>query len=321
MTNKLKNTIINATVTSREDQTSDIAVFELSAADGSSLPNFEAGAHIDVILTPDFIRQYSISNAPGSKNYRLGILNDPNSRGGSKHIHTELKVGTNLQISIPRNHFPLEMQAEHSILIGGGIGITPIISMAYALKERNKSFEVHYCSRSEDKAAFLDELKSEFGDKLILHFDDAGETNRLNLSQLKSTSKLGTHIYICGPSGFMDWVIGQAKSAALPEKQIHFEYFNAEVDISGEVFEVYAKTSDVTVQVAANESIATALKAAGVKVKMSCEEGVCGTCICDVLEGTPDHRDHFLTEEEREDNDQIALCCSRAKSGRLVVDI
>lgn len=321
MTSNLKNTLINTTVTFREDQTSDIAVFDLAAVDGGSLPDFEAGAHIDVVLSPDLIRQYSISNAPGSKNYRLGILKDPNSRGGSKYIHAELKAGSNLQISVPRNHFPLEMQAEHSLLIGGGIGITPIISMAYALKRKNKSFEVHYCSRSEDKAAFLDELKSEFGDKLILHFDDAGEASRLDLSKLKSTSQPGTHIYICGPGGFMDWVIGQAKATGLSEKQIHFEYFNAEVDISGEVFEVYAKASDVTVQIAANESIATALKAAGVKVQMSCEEGVCGTCICDVLEGIPDHRDHFLTEEEREDNDQIALCCSRSKSGRLIVDI
>lgn len=321
MTSNLNSSLINATVIQREDHTSDIAVFELAALDGGSLPVFEAGAHIDVILGSDLIRQYSISNAPGSKNYRLGVLNDPKSRGGSKQIHAELKAGTDLQISIPRNHFPLEMKAEHSLLIGGGIGITPIIAMAYALKAANKSFEVHYSSRSEDKAAFLNELKNEFGDKLVLHFDDAGETGRLNLSKVANINQEGTHIYICGPSGFMDWVIGQAKGVGLSAQQIHFEYFNAEVDISGEVFEVYAKASDITVQVASNESIATALKAAGVKVKMSCEEGVCGTCICDVFEGIPDHRDHFLTEEEKEDNDQIALCCSRAKSKRLVVDI
>ncbi len=320
MTSNIDNTLINATITRRDDQTDEIAVFEISATDGSALPAFEAGAHIDVVVGPELIRQYSLSNAPGETTYRLGILNDPESRGGSRQIHAELKAGAAVQISAPRNHFPLDMDAEHSLLIGGGIGITPMIAMAYALKAAGKSFELHYCSRSQSKAAFLEELEREFGDCLALHFDDAGEANRIDPKALAS-ARPGTHLYVCGPSGFMDWVIEQGKAAGLPEKQIHFEYFNAEVDISGEAFEVYAEASDVTVQVGPNESIASALKAAGVKVLMSCEEGVCGTCICDVSEGTPDHRDHFLTDEEKEDNDQIALCCSRAKTSRLVIDI
>lgn len=320
MTTNIDNTLIQATVTRRDDHTDDIAVFELAAADGSALPVFEAGAHIDVVVGPELIRQYSLSNAPGATSYRLGILNDPDSRGGSRQIHAELKAGAEVQISAPRNHFPLAMDAEHSLLIGGGIGITPMIAMAYALKAAGKSFELHYCSRSQSKAAFLEELEREFGDSLTLHFDDAGEASRIDPKAL-AAARPGTHLYVCGPSGFMDWVIEQGKAAGLPDSQIHFEYFNAEVDISGEAFEVYAETSDVTVQVGPNESIAAALKAAGVKVQMSCEEGVCGTCICDVSEGTPDHRDHFLTDEEKEDNDQIALCCSRAKSSRLVVDI
>lgn len=320
MTSSIDNTLINATITRRDDQTDEIAVFELAAADGSALPLFEAGAHIDVVVAPELIRQYSLSNAPGETTYRLGILNDPNSRGGSRQIHAELKAGAAVQISAPRNHFPLDLDAEHSLLIGGGIGITPMIAMAYALKNAGKSFELHYCSRSESKAAFLDELKREFGDRLVLHFDDAGEDQRIDPKAL-ATARPGTHLYVCGPSGFMDWVIEQGKAAGLPDHQVHFEYFSADVDISGEAFEVYAEASGVTVQVGPNESIATALKAAGVKVQMSCEEGVCGTCICDVVEGTPDHRDHFLTDEEKEDNDQIALCCSRAKSSRLVVDI
>ncbi|MBP0048943.1 oxidoreductase [Marinobacterium sp. AK62] len=320
MTSSIDNTLINATVTRREDQTDEIAVFELSSADGSALPVFEAGAHIDVVVAPDLVRQYSLSNAPGETTYRLGILNDPNSRGGSRQIHAELEAGAAIQISAPRNHFPLDLNAEHSLLIGGGIGITPMIAMAYALKQADKSFELHYCTRSEHKAAFLDELKREFGEQLVLHFDDAGEDQRIDPKTL-AAARPGTHLYVCGPSGFMDWVIEQGKAAGLPDNQIHFEYFNAEVDISGEAFEVYAEASDITVQVGPSESIATALKAAGVKVQMSCEEGVCGTCICDVIEGTPDHRDHFLTDEEKDDNDQIALCCSRAKSSRLVVDI
>jgi vanillate O-demethylase ferredoxin subunit len=193
--------------------------------------------------------------------------------------------------------------------------------MAYALKAAGKSFELHYCSRSASKAAFLGELEREFGECLVLHFDDAGDAARLDPQQLCRAAPPGTHLYVCGPGGFMDWVIDQAKTAGLPAKQIHFEYFSAEVDVSGEAFEVYAQISDVTVRVGPNESISMALKAAGVKVQMSCEEGVCGTCICDVLEGIPEHRDRFLTDDEKADNDQIALCCSRAKSARLVVDI
>lgn len=321
MTSTTSNSVIDAIVTRREDQTDEIAVFELAAADGGPLPAFEAGAHIDVMVAPELIRQYSLSNAPGSAGYRLGILNDPDSRGGSRQIHASLEEGSRVRIGAPRNHFPLEMSAEHSLLIGGGIGITPMIAMAYALKAAGKSFELHYCSRSEDKAAFLDELEREFGDSLTLHFDDAGDAVRLDPQGLCRAAQPGTHLYVCGPSGFMDWVIGQARGAGLPDRQIHFEYFSAEVDIAGEAFEVYAQASDVTVQVGPDQSIAMALRAAGVKVQMSCEEGVCGTCICDVIDGTPDHRDLFLTEEEKADNDQIALCCSRAKSARLVVDI
>lgn len=321
MTSSLNETLIRAVVTRREDHTDEIAVFELSAADGAALPVFEAGAHIDVVLAPDLIRQYSLSNTPGAATYRLGILNDPNSRGGSRRIHAELAEGAELEISAPRNHFPLNLEAAHSVLIGGGIGITPMIAMAYALKSAGRSFELHYCSRTESKAAFLDELKREFGDQLVLHFDDAGEEGRLNPAALCQSAQADTHLYVCGPGGFMDWVIEQARAAGLPESQIHFEYFSADVDTHGEAFEVYAETSGVTVQVGSDESIATALRAAGVTVDVSCEQGVCGTCLCDVLDGVPDHRDHFLTEEEKEDNDQIALCCSRAKSARLVLDI
>lgn len=321
MSSNSNNNVINAIVAQRENQANNIAVFTLLAVDGSELPAFEAGAHIDVILGTDLVRQYSISNAPGSKSYRLGVLKDPNSRGGSEQVHADFTDGARVQISAPRNHFPLDMGAAHSLLVGAGIGITPIISMAYALKAAHQSFELHYCCRSADKAAFIDELKREFDDNLVLHFSGLGDANRLNLTATHHTPEANTHIYICGPTGFMNCVMDQAKAISLPDKQIHYEYYSAEVDLSGDVFEVYARASDVTVQVAANESIATALKAAGIKVQMSCEEGVCGTCICDVVEGTPDHRDHFLTEEEKEDNDQIALCCSRAKSQRLVIEI
>lgn len=306
----------------REAQTADIVAIELVSAGERDLEPFEAGAHIDVVVGDGLVRQYSLSNAfDESRTYRLGILNDPNSRGGSRSIHEQFVQGREIEISLPRNHFPLDMAADHSILFGGGIGITPLITMAKALKKAGRSFELHYCCRSRTAAAFLDELTSELGDRLNLHFDDGPDEQRLAPAAILKTVRDNTHMYVCGPTGFMDWIIGTARDCGLASSQVHFESFNAEVDTSGDAFEVHAAASNVTVRVPSGQSIAKTLKAAGVKVDVSCEEGVCGTCICDVLEGVPDHRDHFLNDEEKEANDQIAVCCSRARSGRLVLDI
>lgn len=313
---------IKVVIARRELQTPEIVVLEFAPIGGAKLPPFEAGAHIDVHVSEDVVRQYSLSNAfEEGGHYRLGILNDPNSRGGSRAIHERFAEGDEIRISAPRNHFPLDMSAEHTILFGGGIGITPMISMAYALKKAGKSFELHYCCRSPANAAFVDELTSQFGDQLSLHFDDGPDEQKLVPGAMLKSPRAGLHVYVCGPTGFMDWIIDTAKQAGLPPGQIHFEYFSAQVDTSGAAFEVFAADSGVTVQVPEGVSIANALKAAGVKIKVSCEEGVCGTCICDVLEGTPDHRDHFLNDEEKECGDQMALCCSRAKSARLVLSI
>ncbi|GAA0562792.1 PDR/VanB family oxidoreductase [Halomonas salifodinae] len=313
---------LTLSVARRRDHTDEIAVLELVAADGSPLPPFEAGAHIDLHLGEGLVRQYSLSNAPvQGDRYRLGVLKDPDSRGGSRAVHERLHEGVEVTASAPRNHFPLDDSAGHSLLVGGGIGITPMIAMAHALQAAGRSFELHYCCRSRDKAAFLEELEGTFGAALVLHCDDQGPAQRLDIASLLAAQGDDAHLYVCGPSGFMDWVIGTAKEGGLSSERVHFEYFNAEVDTSGGAFEVEAAASGVTVRVEEGMSIAQALKAAGVKVDVSCEEGVCGTCICDVLEGTPDHRDHFLNDEEKADNDQMAVCCSRAKSERLVIDL
>ncbi|NVK20501.1 MAG: oxidoreductase [Methylocystaceae bacterium] len=309
-------------IASREVQADSVVLLDFEDQQGKPLPKFDAGAHIDVHVSDDIIRQYSLSNSPQeTSRYRIGVLNDPQSRGGSKSIFENFEEGQIVTISEPRNHFPLNFDASHSILIGGGIGITPMLAMAYALKAEGKSFEIHYCSRTRDKAAFLDELESNFGDVTTLHFDDLGEDQMIKPKTLCENSVNGTHVYVCGPSGFMDWVISESKAAGLASDQVHFEYFNADVETSGTAFEVYAQASDVTVQVAEDQTIIDALLQAGIKVEKSCEQGVCGTCICDVVEGIPDHKDKFLTEDEREDNDQIVTCCSRAKTDRLVLDI
>lgn len=317
----MSETLLKVVVRKRENHNDGVVALELASLNGEALPAFEAGAHIDVHLDDDLIRQYSLCNDPADTSaYRLGILKDPNSRGGSVAAHLNLQEGTELSIGVPRNHFPLEASAKRSILIGGGIGITPMIAMAYSLKAEDKAFELHYCSRSPETSGFLDELAScSFSDNVNLHFDSNDQ--RLDLETVLKDADADTHLYVCGPNGFMEWVISTAKNLGMADKNVHKEFFNVEVETGGTSFEVVAEQSGITVQVGENESIADALKAAGVKVKVSCEQGTCGTCLCDVIEGTPEHRDVYLTEEEKEDNDQITLCCSRSQTPRLVLDI
>jgi vanillate O-demethylase ferredoxin subunit len=197
-----------------------------------------------------------------------------------------------------------------------------MIAMAYALQADGQDFELHYCARSRSSTAFLDELQyADYASRVSVHFDDEAVAQKLNLNAVLGTPDAGVHVYTCGPAGFMDWVIATALKAGYADAQIHREYFQVEVDVSGESFEVVAARSGKTVQVAAGQTILEALAGVGIKIEISCEQGVCGTCVCDVIEGEPDHRDVYLTDDEKADNDQILVCCSRAKSQKLVLDI
>ena len=315
--------LLNVVVRKREQQAEGIVALELVDSTGQPLPAFEAGAHIDLHLGDGMIRQYSLCNDPADNSaYRVGILRDPNSRGGSVAVHEKLHEGTALQISAPRNLFPLAAGNDASILIGGGIGITPMIAMAYALSAAGKPFDLYYCGRSRSTCAFVEDLAdSAFADHVHFHFDDEHDGVRIDLDAVFDAADSAAHMYTCGPNGFMEWVMETARRKGFAESNIHKEFFQVEVKTGGEAFEVYAEASDVTVTVQPDESIAQALIKAGLKIKVSCEQGTCGTCLCDVIEGIPDHRDVFLTEEEREDNDQILICCSRAKTPRLVLDL
>ncbi len=314
--------LIDVVITSREEQGSDIAVLTLQLANKEPLPAFEAGAHIDVHIGDDLIRQYSLSNDPGdSQSYRIAVLKDPKSRGGSEAIFDNFSAGKTIQISAPRNHFPLAASSGKSVLLAGGIGITPMLAMAYELNAKGQPFELHYCLKTRASGAFVDELTNTFGPAVHFHCSREGEKKRIDLAQVLLPCDPDLHIYVCGPEVFLDAVIDFAKNAGYSSEQVHFEYFNAEVDLTGDAFEVYCEQSDKVVQVAPDQTIARALKEVGIRVDVSCEEGVCGTCITDVLEGTPEHRDHFLTDDEKADNDQMAVCCSRSRSARLVLDI
>lgn len=319
----MSDELIKVRVSKREQHTDSVVALNLVDPEGKALPAFEAGAHIDLHLGDDLIRQYSLCGDPAERHvYRLGVLKDPNSRGGSEAVHANLQEGTELTISRPRNLFPLAKEAKHSILIGGGIGITPMMAMAYELHTAGRSFELWYCGRSPETCGFLEELSTApYQSQVNLHFDSEHEGRPLDLLNVLSGVQSDTHLYVCGPTGFMEWVIDTGQKQGMPDEHIHREFFTVEVEKGGASFEVYAEQSDITVQVGEEQSIADALKAAGVKVQVSCEQGTCGTCLCDVIEGLPDHRDVYLTEEEKEDNDQMTLCCSRALSSRLVLDI
>lgn len=315
--------LLNVVVRKREIQGADVLVLDLGRADGAALPAFEAGAHVDIHVAPGLVRQYSLCGDPAEVSvYRLGVLKDPASRGGSVAVHESLHEGREVQISAPRNLFPLAPDACRSILLGGGIGITPMIAMAHALHRQGADFELHYCGRSRSRSAFLDELaKTPFAARVVTHFDDESAAQRLDLAAVLGNGSAGTHMYTCGPSGFMDWVIAGARQQGYDEAHIHKEYFQVEVDASGGGFEVVAARSNKTVQVAEGQTILDALAQVGIKIDISCEQGVCGTCMCEVLEGEPDHRDVYFTDEEKAANDQILVCCSRAKTNKLVLDI
>lgn len=316
---------LDVTVASRTSETNDIITLELVNANGEGLPAFDAGAHIDIHIPGGIIRQYSLCNDPSEKHrYKVGILKDAASRGGSIAIHENIKEGDTLTISTPRNHFPLAKDAQHSILLAGGIGVTPILCMAERLTASDSSFELHYCTRTPERTAFKNRIaKSSYAAKVIHHFDNGAKDQLLDIPNLLAKPTAGTHLYVCGPKGFMDIVLSTARTAGWQEEQLHYEFFSGEVAIKEDdgSFELYLAKSDKTLKIGAEETIIDALENAGIEIAVSCESGVCGTCLTKIIEGTPDHRDMYLTPKEQAKNDQFLPCCSRSKTPRLVVDI
>lgn len=300
-----------------------IVSLELASADGAALPPFEAGAHIDVHAAPGVIRQYSLCNDPAETHrYVLAVLLDPQSRGGSSAVHATFREGQRIRIGLPRNNFPLVEGAGRSVLVAGGIGITPLLAMAYRLHALGAEFEIRYCSRTRSRTAFLDPLAAApFAGRVVLHLDDGPEEQRFAAPTCLPSPAADDHLYVCGPAGFMDAVCAGARALGWAEENLHLEHFGAAVDSTGGGFTVRAARSGVTVEVAEGETIAEALERAGVDVLTSCEQGVCGVCLTPVLEGEPDHRDVYQTAEEKASNEHMTICCSRSRSKVLVLDI
>lgn len=303
--------------------TPQILGFELSLHDGSDLPAFSAGSHVDVLLENGMIRQYSLANCSSEKHrYLIGVLNDENSRGGSRYIHTNLKVGDRLQISEPRNLFPIHANTQKAKLFAGGIGITPIYAMAHELKAKGIAFELHYFARSHTALAFAAQLQQLFADQVFFHLDDVPES-KADIQKILATPSDSEHLYVCGPNGFMDFIIQSAEQNAWQSAQIHKEHFIAvaqDTSNDGE-FSIEIKSTGQRIAIAPDQSVIHALEQHGFQIPVSCEQGICGTCLTNVLEGEPEHRDMFLTEEEQALNNQFTPCCSRSKSKLLVLDL
>lgn len=315
--------LLNVIVTRKCAEALDIASVELVSEDGRALPSFAAGAHVDVHLPGSLVRQYSLCNDPQETHrYVIAVLRDESGRGGSKAVHDLVREGDRIQISAPRNHFALAHEAPHHLLLAGGIGVTPILCMAERLAASGGAFDMHYCTRSRERTAFAARIEqSAFAGSVRFHHDDCGST--FDIKQVLESAPDGTHLYVCGPKGFMDVVLDNARAAGWPESRLHYEFFAASIDLNatGKRFHVRLASSGATIEVPSDCTVVQALAANGIDVMTSCEQGVCGTCLTRVIEGEPEHLDSYLTPEEQAANDQFLPCCSRARSPLLVLDL
>ncbi len=298
-----------------------IAAFELTSI-GEPLPTFQPGAHIDLHLPNGLVRQYSLTNGPGeTAYYRIGVKLDPDSAGGSRALHESVRERDVLAISEPRNNFPLRRDALRTLLIGGGIGVTPMLAMAQALHVMNLNFELHYFAQSNAHLAF-EEIRNTLGNSVKVHLGLSPEQTRAEIEAAVAEFDYANQLYVCGPGPMLEATRELAAAAGWPDETVHFEYFKNtnEIDDSSQ-FDVALARSAVTLPVPSGSSILEVLRANGVAMPSSCEQGACGTCTVPVIDGDIDHQDVYLNQTERAAGDKIMTCVSRATSTRLVLDI
>lgn len=306
-------------IAKREDLSEDIVRLELRRPDGKPMPPFEAGAHIDVVVAPEFNRQFSLAGDPADQScYVLGVLREKAGRGGSSLLHMTFKEGKKVPVSPARNHFPLDETADFSVLMAGGIGVTPLVSMAHRLHSLGKDFVLHFSAKSEEKSGFAKILKSTpWADKAFFHFSEAGA--RADFNELIPTYRRGFQLYTCGADRYMDGVFETAAQKGWPEDHVAKEYFTVPERPAYEnlPFTLKLTRSERSVAVGEEESATEALARAGVPVDTKCSDGLCGVCATPYLEGEVEHRDYVLSNKERER--KIILCCSRAQSADGVI--
>jgi ferredoxin-NADP reductase len=299
----------------RESAADGVLALTLRHPLGEELPSWEPGAHIDVVLGPGLERQYSLCGDPSDRRaWRIAVLREPDGRGGSSYVHEQLGQGDKVRVRGPRNHFGLRPAPRYRF-IAGGIGITPILPMLSAAEAAGAEWTLLYGGRSRRSMAFAEEL-SRYGDRVRIAPQD--ETGLLDLASVLAEVPEDTLVYCCGPGPLLD-----AVEEACPSGLLHVERFQPKVQESGPdgEFEVVLERAGRTLTVPAGVSVLDTVRAAGVEVLYSCTEGTCGTCETDVLEGTPDHRDSVLTDEEREAGETMLICVSRCLGKRLVLDL
>jgi ferredoxin-NADP reductase len=311
---------LDLVVDSKELVADDVVALTLRHPEGESLPSWTPGAHTDVVLGEELIRQYSLCGDPADRSvWRIAVLREPASRGGSTSIHDVLQPGSTVHVRGPRNHFPLDDAVGH-LFIAGGIGITPIIPMVAAAEARGADWRLVYGGRKRSSMAFCDELTARYGDRVTILPED--ETGLLPLAELLDTPQPGTTVYCCGPEPLLRAV--EAHCGAWPSGSLHVERFSPKdlgEPVRSESFEVELAASGRVVTVPLDKSVLQVLLDNGVDVEHSCSEGVCGTCETRVISGSPDHRDSLLTDEEKEANDTMFVCVSRSLTPRLVLDL
>ncbi len=301
-----------------------ISQFELTDPANGALPRFTAGAHVEIRLGDQMVRSYSLSNNPAETHrYAVAVLREEAGRGGSLAMHDRVSVGDILEVSAPRNRFPLAgEEARFHLLLAGGIGVTPMMAMIHELEARGAAWHMHYCTRSPERTAFQTALAPHIAaGKVTLHHDGGDPTRGLDLAATLTKFEVGNHIYFCGPPGFMS-----ATKAALvswPVHTVHFEYFTASDDAKdlqaeNNPFEIKIHSTGKVLEVPTDKSILDVLRENGLTIDSDCEDGFCGTCITRFLSGDPDHRDTVLSDGER--RSYMMLCCSRAK-GMLELDL
>lgn len=311
--------IMKLRVTDVRSEPGDVNVIELRHSRRPELPPFDAGSHVDVHIPDGKIRQYSLMGDPADRSrYIIGIKREPGGRGGSDWLHGNVAVGAELPVSAPRSHFGLAAKATSHLLLAGGIGITPLMAMSKTLRAKGDPFVLHYFARGRWAAPMLRELQTDFSPaNLQVHLDDEEET-RADIASLLATPEPGQHLYYCGPPGFMTAV--RAAAASWPTGTVHFEAFQlpADENFAPAPFSLELRSSGRTLLVPKDLSALQVLQDAGVALKSSCENGVCGSCECGFVSGQPIHRDAVLTEDAK--SQRFIPCVSRAQ-GAIVLDL
>lgn len=317
------STDIAVRVAEIEQVAAGIKRFKLVPLASDALPEFSGGAHTIVTMRDGdrLIRNpYSLMGSPyDASSYEISVLRTEDSRGGSAFLHDKVSEGAELKISQPVNLFPVDRRGRRHLLIAGGIGITPMLAMMKQLAREDAPFELHYAMRTEGRGAFWPLLKSLYGRRVHTYFDDQGQT--LPLARLLESQPLGTHLYVCGPEGMIDWVLKSARAAGWPDENVHSERFLAPP--AGQPFRLELTRSKKSILVGEHQSLLEAIEAAGIDAPYLCRGGACGQCETAVVscDGTLAHNDHYLSEADKRSGKKIMICVSRIEGTSLVLDL